>query len=247
MKQLRNLVSLVEYAQRQCKGNPCYEERSLGWECFSQQVLVVTKRMWGSAQWLLSIGCGLAHMLRFPWQPKHSSIMYSTSSLAPPATLHWWKDLSISCLGKPAFLQQFYIGLITTHLKSLCILGTQISPQILGQSCQMLVSRYGSRSCIQHKGFGVKEGRDEALAEEGVLLRKDFRMRAFSFKHLYKALYKVRKQRLEKSIPKDGFPSYSWPQPLVSQSLWGTGPMTTSSPGRQDFKPCPNTGSCEGS
>lgn len=57
----------------------------------------------------------------------------------------------------------------------------------------------------------MKEGRDEALAEEGVLLRKDFRMRASSFKHLYKALYKVRKQRLEKSIPKDGFPSYSWP------------------------------------
>lgn len=41
---------------------------------------------------------------------------------------------------------------------------------------------------------------------KGVLLRKDFRMRASSFKHLYKALYKVRKQRLESPFPKMASP-----------------------------------------
>lgn len=57
----------------------------------------------------------------------------------------------------------------------------------------------------------MKAGRDEALPRKGVLLRKDFRMTASGFKHLSEALYAVKKQRLEKSVPKDGFPSCLWP------------------------------------
>lgn len=37
-------------------------------------------------------------------------------------------------------------------------------PPNLEQFSQMLVSRFGIGSCLQHKDFRVEEGRDEALS-----------------------------------------------------------------------------------
>lgn len=137
--------SLVECAQGECKGNPCYEERNLGRECFSQWVRVVTKHVWAVLNG--SLAKAAASTLQFPWQPKHSGC-YSTSSLALPSTRHWGKDLrGISCLGKPAFLQWVWDWVKPLVYKAVHLKNPNL-PQILGQSCHMLVSRCRSRFCL---------------------------------------------------------------------------------------------------
>lgn len=107
--------------------------------------------MWASAQWLFSIGCGLAHS-GCHGNPSTQAIMYSTSSLAPPSTLHWWKELSIwfllFCLRKASF-SIVVLGWVNYHwFRKLVPLRNPNLPQILGESCQMLVARYGARSCL---------------------------------------------------------------------------------------------------
>lgn len=85
VKQLRNLVSLVEQAQGEPRATPVIKDP--GRECFSQQALPVSKRL-GECSMALQPPWLWPRTLQFPWQPKHSGYYVLTSSLAPPLTLH---------------------------------------------------------------------------------------------------------------------------------------------------------------
>lgn len=77
----------------------------------------------------------------------------STSSSALPSTLHLWKQLSMTCGGKPAF-PQWVLDQINYHWSEKLVHLINLNlPQFLQQSCQLLVSSFGSRSCLRYQGF----------------------------------------------------------------------------------------------
>ena len=77
----------------------------------------------------------------------------SPSSPALPSTLHLWQRLSMTCRGKPA-LPQWVLNQINYHwTEKLVHLRNPNLPQFLQQSCQLLVSSFGSRSCLRYQGF----------------------------------------------------------------------------------------------
>lgn len=93
---VKRTLFLLSTLRDKCKGSFCYAQRTPGRGSSSQQVLLVPRHVWGSAPWLFSIGCGLAHS-GFHGNPSTRAIMYATASLAPPSTP------SISCLESQVF------------------------------------------------------------------------------------------------------------------------------------------------
>lgn len=103
MVTVKNPVSLVEH--RDSAKATLATRKDLGWECFSQQVLLVPKCV--SAQWLIA-STGLETPVSMVTQALR--LLCSPPPPHPLHQLHWRKDFSIRCLGKPGFYSSFRLG-----------------------------------------------------------------------------------------------------------------------------------------